>query len=251
MNTVLLATIAYFLEVTLLIRAVKGRFVSHLPLFYSYIAYVLVSGLVVLGIYYFQPGSYANAYWFRFMITLVAEFAVLAEIADHIFRPYSMIRQLGRFLVVSICGVFFFSYILPSLMQSCSYSITMLDFVKRASLTKAVIIIALLVAARHYRLPLGRNISGMMLGFSLFLAVNVADFTLAEELGAKLYSRTFGIVGPVSWILCTLVWVVALWRYEPVPSTGRRGLASTEEDSGSFGDQLGRYNTTLMRLLRR
>jgi hypothetical protein len=131
----------------------------------------------------FWPQYYATVFWFYFLVSLLAEFAVLVEISDRIFNPYPAVRKLGRFATFCICLTFLALYVLPTLVEPQSSALAILDLVKRTSLTKAVIILALLAAAYHYRLPLGKNISGMMLGFSLYLAVNVVNFALARRMG--------------------------------------------------------------------
>jgi hypothetical protein len=230
----------------------RGRFLSHFPLFYSYLGFVFCGSAASYYLYRrIWPEHYAAFYWVYFLITLLAEFAVLVEASDHIFKPYPPICRLARFLTLCVCATFFLIYIVPSFMERRPSSAAMLDLVKRVSLTKAVIILMLLVAARYYRLPLGENISGMLLGFSLYLATNIANFTLAEKYGRALYFGTFVVVLPLSYTLSLLVWTIALWRYEPALTKGRATHAGGEGSSRSMTYQLGRFNTTLAKLLRK
>jgi hypothetical protein len=129
--------------------------------------------------------------------------------------------------------------------------VAILDLVKRASLTKAVIILVLLAAARYYRLALGTNVAGIMLGFAAYLGINVANFALREKLGAVIYGATFSTIGPLSYTLCLLVWTVALWRCEPALSSVREIPADERGISDSVAYQIARFNGALGRLLRR
>jgi hypothetical protein len=241
----------FVLEIALLARATRGGFLSKFPLFYSYIAYMLISGAIATGLYLWAPASYPSGAWFRLVFGLVVEFAVLAEVSDHIFRPYPAIHLLGRLLIVSLCIAFFSLYIFPSLAEARSSDYTILNLLKTTSLAKAAIIIALLAAARSYRLPLGLNISGMMLGFSIYLAVNVANFALAEHYGPALYGKTFSVVGPLSYTLALLVWTASLWRWEPAFPVVRQIPAGNQRDGEPLSCELGRFNTALTRILRR
>jgi len=202
------------LQLTLIIRARQGRFLSRFPLFYSYIVYLLVGSLVPLLLSWVNSPYYRSVFWYHFMITLVVEFAVIVEISDHIFGSYPAIRELGRLVAFCISGVFLF-YIIPALTEHSSSSATILDFVKRTALTKAVILLALLAAAKRYDLPLTKNSRGIIFGFCTYLAINVVNFALAETYGPALYGNIFGVVGPVSCNLAALIWVVSMWRYEP------------------------------------
>lgn len=234
---------------TLLIRAVRGGVLSRFPLFYSYIFYMLLSSAAMMTVYTAAPSYYAKAAWFRFLLSLVAEFAVLIEISDQIFKPYPAIRQLGRLLTVGVGVVFSSVYIAPALLRASPSDIAFLSIAQEMALTKAVIILVLLLAARYFRLPLGRNASGMMLGFALYLTVSIVTFTAAGYYGKALFGNILPILLPWSYDVCLLVWVVALWRYEPdlVPEQmpGEREKVHPEPLSA----QLGHFNTALTRLL--
>ncbi len=72
-------------------------------------------------------------------MSILIEFAVLVEISDHIFRPYPVIRRLGRFLALAVCAVFFAFYVLPAFLESQRASLVLLDFVKRTSLVPSTL----------------------------------------------------------------------------------------------------------------
>jgi hypothetical protein len=239
------------LELALLVRAAQGRFVSQFPFFYSVAAFMLLSGVVVTVMYLSVSPYYPYAAWFRLLMSILIEFAVVVEISDHIFKPYPVIRLLGRSLALGICAVFFVLYVLPSLLESQQASLIMLEFVKRTSLTKAVAVFSLLAVAHYYRVRLGRNISGIALGFCVYLGINIINFALAEAYGPARYAQTLGVVWPLSYTIALLIWTVALWRYQPVLLTARALPGSTRRVSEPLSGQLERFNTELTRLLRR
>lgn len=231
-------------------RAAKGKFIGRFPLFYSYVFYWLCwSTAVVISSQFFSHLQW-TIFWRFFLVNMVAEFGVLVEISDHIFNPFPLIRRLSRVLTVCICIVFC-AVILPSLFQSGSPTAALLGLGETTSITKAAIICLLLATARYYRLPLGANISGMILGLSVYVGVNVANFALAERLGRALYGTTFGLVGALSYTLCLLIWTAALWRYEPVVTVSPASRADEHETSESLTYRLEQFNSTLGSLLRK
>jgi len=236
--------------VLLLWRAAKEKFVARFPLFYSYIIYCLCWSTVIFVSSYLLAQSPWTIYWRFFIVNLVAEFGVLVEISDHIFNPFPVIRNLGRVLTLSICLIFSIIIIRP-LFRSGSPTAALLGLGEASSVAKAVIICVLLVTARYYRLPLGRNISGMLLGFSAYVGVSVANYALAERLGRVLYGSTFSMVGALSNALCLLIWTVALWRYEPAVVAPPAGRADEHESSESLTYRLEQFNSTLGNLLRK
>ncbi len=75
-----LGILSSILEITILIRAMRGRFASRFPFFYSYLTYVFVgSAAIFYGVQHLWPQSYRTAFWIHFLISLLMEFAVLVE----------------------------------------------------------------------------------------------------------------------------------------------------------------------------
>ncbi len=249
--SVAVAIVSIALEAALLLRAWRGRFLSQFPLFYSYLIYVLVWSILALPLYFLNPQLYSTIYWFSYLVMLLAEFAVLLEVSDHIFKPYPAIRRLGQLLTAFICLALVFAYIIPALMQHRPSGMAFLELEKRTSLTKAVLIITLLGASRLYHLPVGKNISGVLLGFATYLALVTANTALAETFGREVYGDAYGLVEPLGYFLGLGIWNVALWRYEPVlpsrPGSSRDG----DNVSELLSDRVGRYNSELSRLFRR
>ena len=243
--------LSYAIGLAIVVRAVQGGVLSRLWLFYSYLIYSLTTGVVTIGAYYLALGSYASIFWFAFLTTVIAEFAVLLQLADYIFAPYPAIRQIGRFLTVSIGVMFTALYIGPSLLEPAPRSLTILDLVVRSSVAKAAIVIVLLVAARYFRIKLGKNIAGIMIGFAIYLALSTANFALAETYGRSQYGQTFATVGPLTQTLTLLVWAIALWEPQPDLLSNREVPGGQEGISEPLSCQLGRFNTALTRLLRR
>jgi hypothetical protein len=242
---------SYAIGLAIIIRAVQRGILFRLWLFYSYLIYCLTTRVVTIGAYYLAPGSYASVFWFVFLTTVIAEFAVLVQVGDYIFDPYPAIRQIGRFLTVSIGAMFIALYIGPSLLEPRPRSLAILDLVIRCSVAKAAIVIVLLGVAGYFRIPLGKNIAGIMMGFSIYLALNTANFALAETYGRSQYSQTFATVGPLTQTLTFLVWAVALWQPQPNLLSNREVPGGQEGISEPLSRQLGRFNTALTRLLRR
>jgi len=212
---------------------------------------MIASGAALLVIYYAEPAFYPTASWFRLLTSLLIEFAVLVEISDHIFTPYPAVRLVGRLLAIFGGVIFFSASVLPIPFEAKSSDLVLLEVTKNLSLAKAAIIVMLLAAAWYCRLPIGKNVSGIMLGFALYLAINVASFTAAEQFGKVLYAKVLNLLFLLSYDLCLVVWTMALWRFQPGTVPSSRPREGDEEIPEAVNFQLGRFNTALTRLLRR
>jgi hypothetical protein len=249
--SIAVSMIAMALEAGILIRAWRQRCLSQFPLFFSYVAYVLTWSSITFPIYFLKPQMYASVYWFFYLMMMTAEFAVIAEASDHIFMAYPMIRRLGRLLTGMICLFLFAVYVIPPLTLRQPSSQALLELDKRMALTKAVLIVALLAVARLTRLPIGKNVSGMMLGFTAFVTIGMVNVALYQVYRGGIYLKVYTLVEPLAFVLALSIWTVALWRYEPALS-GRGGFT---RDGGTLPEplnsRLGRYNSELSRLFRR
>jgi hypothetical protein len=199
-------------------------------------------------IYWFDPRGYPSDYWIYFLLGILAEFTVLVEISDQIFRPFPVIRNLGRALTVFISVVLGLIYILPAILGSATRSLALLDFALRASVTKAIILAVLFYVARHYRSPLGKDVGGLMLGFSIYVGLHIAVMASAIVFGSALFARILWVMLPLAFMLCALVWTISLWDVVPVPSA-RPVLQGTETNPDTVALELTRFNTELSKIL--
>lgn len=178
---------ASLFEAVLLVRAWQTKNLSQFPSFYAYIAFLFLTSGILLPIYLLWPSYYPSAFWFRFTIQLLLEFMVLLEVSDHIFSRYVAICHLGKLLTLGICIVFAVFYIYPSLVSQEGQAAVILEFNKRVAFTKAIIIVVLLAAIVRFHIHLGRNTSGILLGFSVYLAIVVVNLALEEDM-ARLFT---------------------------------------------------------------
>jgi len=229
-------------EGLLIYRGVRTRVAKYYPLFFAYLIYDFTTTAGVYLVYWIRPSVHASVYWFCYVLSIVVEFAVLVEISDHVFQRLPALRSLGRALAIVISGALGLSYVLPALLQSQRMWKALLGFALRTSLTKAVLLAALFLVVRHFGVMLERNVAGLMLGFSIYLAVNIANFAIDESFRA-LYGPIFWILSPAAYLLCLLVWTRTLWHAAPLPATG--------VDSETVGLELARFNGVLSRFLRK
>ncbi len=237
-------------EAVLIWRAARGGFFSKFPLFHSYIAYMFSGAVVCMLTLWLRPEAYANVYWFYFLIIVLAEFGVLVEVSDLIFEPHAAVRQLARLLIVGLCIASLLLSILPAVLETRPLGVTFLNLVKLSALLKVVAIAALLSTALFYRIPLGRNVSGIMLGFAVYLSVAIANYAAAAEFG-KADADVLSWLHRGSYAMCLLIWTISLWRYEPGHSVGRQFSDRGRTSSEPVAFQLTRFNAALERLLRK
>ena len=239
---------AFFLHGLLILRGAATRVFKLFPLFYSYLICEFSCGFGLFVIYWLHPQVYPSAYWIYYLVSILAEFMVLVEISDQIFRPFPAIRNLGRAMTLLISAALGLLYILPTILRHTSRSRALLDFAVRASVTKATILIVLFYMARHYGSQLGRNVGGLMLGFSISVAMNIAMMASAKAFGSVLYAHILWIMGPLASALCVTVWTISLWELAPIPIMATMSTAPGR-DSEPVVLELTRYDSELSKIL--
>src|SRR6266446_9884062 len=95
MSNLIWAT-AIALEITLLLRGVKGRLVKSYPLFYGYIACVLTVDVLRFVCYKFEPIFYPNLYWYTEFLAILASYGVVFEIYKCSFKNHPRAARLAR-----------------------------------------------------------------------------------------------------------------------------------------------------------
>lgn len=207
---------AFLLELALLWRAKATGSFSRLPLFNLYIAYTCLQSLVGFLIFWLRPALYPSAFWLLYLVELLAEFAVIPVITDRVFGPYPAIRYVGRVIAGFITVGFTVFLAFPALTHPLSSSLATIKFALWASLTKIVMIAAVIVVARYYRVPFDRSAVGLVTGFALYLGLHATILATGQAFGRQLSRWGFQFIVPSGWVVCLLTWTVTLWNPEPV-----------------------------------
>ena len=242
--------LAFILDGLLVIRGWGNRLFKLFPIFYSYLVFAFGASLVMYLIYWLDPRGYSSAYWIYCLIAILAEFMVLVEISDQVFRIFPALRNLGRALTILISASLGCLYILPPVLHSRYRDIALLDFALRASITKIIILAVLFYVAHHYGSPLGRNVAGLMLGFAVYVAMWAASMACAKAFGSALYARILLLTGPTTYAVCILVWIISLWKLAPAPSL-QPIAGSRTGSSDSVALELTRFNNELSKFMRK
>lgn len=238
----------FFLEGVLILRGLGSKLFRVFPLFYSYIVYCSCGFLGMYMIYWLDPQVYPSAYWIYYLVSILVEFTVLLEISDQIFKPFPAIRNLGRALTIVISIGFGLIYILPAILGATHRRAALLDFTLRACVTKAIILAVLFYAARFYGSELGRNVAGLMLGFSIYLAMNIPMMAAGKSFVPAVGASILWVMSPLATGLCLLVWNLALWDIVPAPVMNALSPAAGRE-SDTVALDLNRFNRELSKIL--
>jgi len=99
-----------------------------------------------------------------------------------------------------------------------------------------------------YRIPMSRNLKGIILGYGLYLGLVVTNLTFLGVFGERV-QFVVTRVQAASYFIALLVWTIALWSYQPIAEQfmeEKRSYASLYEETNQ---QLARTKSTVDRVL--
>jgi hypothetical protein len=199
---------------------IRGALVGNLrkyPLFYLYIGCVLVKEVVGLLSYRFAPNFYRPLYWSTELVTIIASYAVMVEIFRQSLRHNPGIARKGLKLL-------FVAFTL-----TVSYAATDLLHGRFANATRAIaeagrdlryieggLLLLLLWLFVRYRILLGPNLLGLIIGYSFWVGINVINLTLVF-LADNEFSALARRLEPITYVATLTIWCIALWAFRPEP----------------------------------
>lgn len=204
-------------------RAIGVNLFSKYPFFYSYLTYVLLQDLSRFYIYSSRSELYPKFYWSTQFLGLIIGCGVLWEIYKLALSPFPGARRVARNLLTLILVM-----ILAKVMANASNGSrwwpigNTLEMERDLRLIQAILLVALLSVFTYYRVSLGRNLGGLILGYGALLGTAVVDLAFNSWLGGPYDQWWFHLwwghyIRPIAYLPVLVIWSTALWSYEPMP----------------------------------
>lgn len=228
MLTQILWWLGMALEVALLVRGVRHNLAKAYPIFYTYIAYVLVESLLRFWAYVWHPALYGLFYWSTQFVSVIVGYGVVWEICRQALSRYPGTFRMAR-NAIALIFVVVISKVLGNSLNGEGWSLakTTADLERDSRTVQAFIILAIIGLLAHYRIRTGRNLRGMMLGYGFFIGTSVVTLTVRSYLGYG-FQIWWQYLQPAAYVLVLLVWCVTLWSYQPNPEP--EGETRIEQD---------------------
>jgi hypothetical protein len=247
-----------FLEGVILIRSIQGKSFAKYSLFYVYIASVLVTSaaLWVIYIYIAKPSVNVAVYWPAQYITLALGCGVIFEISRHVFAHRVSLDRLARWTMLATFGLIFLLVAVHAfLLPKWNVAANTADLERDLRVAQAIVLMTIIFLTGYYRIEIGKNVRGMILGFGVYVGASVLSLTVRVFIGPR-FSTAWQIIQSSAYFAALAIWAVALWSFEPErpskppsdcddeASAGYQALADqTQEILVSIGDHLDKPRT--------
>ena len=243
-TTVLEAVLLFYL-----FRRKAGR--VH-PLFCIYISGTMLQSLLGAWASHHWGGpsmQYFNIAWGAQAVVVGMRWLAVIEIARRVFAGYSGIWRLVSIILFFLCiDILIFSVVI----SRARWYLSVLSADRAVELSIAAFIVAMLLFARYYRLPMTNFERHLSIGFCLFSCSWVVSNTIYQ--GAQHPSGMWWEFFQILAFLATLlIWINAVRQPLEVPQPARAPLLSTDQYaqvSQQLNTRLQALNDRLNHLLR-
>jgi hypothetical protein len=205
------------IETVILLRGVMTGLLRKYPLFYTYIACVLVKEIIGRLTYRFAYELYEPTYWPAELATILASYAVIIEIFRWSVRHNPGIRRLTQNTLLSVFA-FTVAYAGSDFIHGSfgSFSAATLELSRDLRYVEAGILLVMMWLFVRYQITLGRNRLGVMVGYSFWVGVNVMNLAFWFLPGNESSPLLRGLL-PATYLMTLIIWSVALWSPQPEP----------------------------------
>jgi len=205
------------IELVLLVRSVQTKSLTKYLYFYAYIFCVFaVSAGLYIG-HSMSPSFYGAWYWPTQFATLLMGCGVVLEIVRQALAAYPGAERLARLAscVVFAATFYYVEWHVARRMEWSTANATV-ELERDLRVIEALVLATVLAVVFYYRIELGKNVTGMILGFGAYIGVSLTTLALRSFVGPR-FDAPWGLLQSASFVFATAVWMVALWTYSPNP----------------------------------
>jgi len=222
----------FVLEAVILLRCYRNRVLQTYPFFATYLAFVLLSSMSEYVVFKTRSGStYQYWYWSMEFVRVILGYSVVLEVMERGLESYEGPRRLGRnaglLVFAFIVGLTTMQWVVRWGLPSLRTSVEVERNLRSAELVLLAVVLGVIF---YYRVPIGRNLEGIIIGYGLCVATVVADHALRSYLGER-FQSTFSVAAGYSYLCSLMIWLVFLWSYQPNPVPVRPNPLSSDYDA--------------------
>lgn len=207
------------LEALLLIRGWRCGLLRRYRLFYGYISFVVLEDVLRFFATFCGKTVYFYTYWTLEYLAVPVGCAVVFEIYKIALQRYPGAARITRNVLMFVFAMAFAKGLANGMnVHQVWTEEAALNFERIVRTVQGVAIIALVVLFLAYRIPFGKNLRGILLGYSLFIAQRIICLAFIRPVGHDFWFYAYS----ASYIVVLGLWLAHLWSYHPVPEAQTR-----------------------------
>jgi hypothetical protein len=196
-----------------------------------------------------RPTFYPGFYWSTEFIGVFVGCAVVMEFAWVGLAEFPGVAKLARVALIATFSLTVGKVLLTAMQGALGWPVSLVVQLERdMRFVQIAAILSLLLLFLRYRVPLGRNLRGIIIGYGLFLAINIVNLTYLERLGETVYSLASHIQSS-AYFFALCVWTAFLWLRVAPATVGAPLQTSYNEILDRTREQLARTQAEVQRSL--
>ena len=242
--------LAVSLEGAVLVLALKRKLPQRFPFFVGYLAALVISDLVGLGIYQilgFRSKSSFYFYWSLQAVFILLRAAVVYEICRSILLPLEGVWRLAKPLLAMLGCVLLAGMVISTRDTPLSLASLIPPGQRGLELIIVGLLLGGLAFCRYYRVRAENYVAWIALGLGFHSIIQATDNTFLPWLK---HFELWAALSHVSFDIALIMWLVAVWSPLPAIQPSRVLLGRDEYDrlSPQVTAQLRELNTRLLEM---
>lgn len=232
----LLYLLTFLAEAAVLWALLRRRLHREVPWVTKFLLYVLARDMIVYPLY--ELADAMRFYYLSWILevgamTLITVF--LLEIFRHALAEYAAARNLGRNVLI-VAAIVLAVIAVSTAPYGATHSILTTKIVMVTERSIRIVHVGLIVAffcfARYLALSLKNYQFGILLGYGLYAASNLAVAALNAQMGAGVAYKTM-LIDAVTYVCMYLIWLAYLLKREPTAPPGSPPIGGKELEQWS------------------
>jgi hypothetical protein len=210
--------IGSLLEALILFRGFRARILATYPFFYAQLALVFIVGFSIYAGSVVDPASYGRWYWAGQFLTMFVACGIILEILRNPLARYTFLKTFTKTVrLVLFAAVFCFVTVYLMIPAVRRVETTNVLFERDFRAFQAILLLTILGGIFFHRVPIGRNVKGMFLGYGLYVATSLIALSVRLYEGPGFDLRWY-FLQPLSYTISVAIWAFSLWTYHPDPA---------------------------------
>lgn len=211
---------AFFLELLVLLLAVRRRLHLQLPVFTAYLALLVAREVLVLSVY--RTAGYTSHlafyfYWITQAVLSTGRAAAIAELAWAASHNYPGFRVVLKWVLSCLALIPLLRAAFLALQNTSRLPSFVLSLEQNLELAAAVILVVLLALSGRYQVRLETFQRLIAIGLFVYSLVQVLNNSISRQ-WLQSYFHWWAVVRILSFHAALLIWLIALARPLPAPA---------------------------------
>jgi len=207
-------------EAFILLRSINARLYGKYLSFFIYLTAVLLIDLLRFSVLTLHPNVYAPVYWYTEFLHAGIGYAVILEIYKQTLNNSPGVVRIAQTFLWGVLGAVILKVMSNAVSRPLWSTATMSVELERDMRTVQALLLAGIIALlAYYVVPTGRNLRGIIFGYSAYIYSSVVSLAFGSLPGHGLRPG-WRLVQPIAYLAALLIWSYALWSYSPNPAAG-------------------------------